>query len=55
MAGQTCTLTLNNVLPNMVTPDIQANYGVGQLTGVFLTFMYDCVLDISGAGASVQM
>jgi hypothetical protein len=55
MAGQTCTLTLQNVTPNMTTPQIQATYGIGQITGVFLTFCYDCVLDISGAGASVQM
>jgi hypothetical protein len=56
MAGQTCTLTLNNVtIPSDTNTPGMVQNGAAALTGVFLTFMYDCVLDISGAGASVQM
>jgi hypothetical protein len=55
MAGQTCTLTLTNVLPNIANAGAQAQAGIANITGVFLTFMYDSVLDITGAGCSVQM
>jgi hypothetical protein len=34
---------------------VVAQNGIGAITGVFMTYIYDCVLDISGAGASVQM
>jgi hypothetical protein len=55
MAGQTCTLTLTNVISNVASAQVQAQNGIAGITGVFLTFMYDSVLDITGAGASVQM
>jgi hypothetical protein len=55
MAGQTVTLILNNILPPGVTPEEQQAAGVGSITGVYLSFVYDSVLDVTGAGASVQM
>jgi hypothetical protein len=54
-AGQTVTLVLNNILPPAATPQGMINNGAGSITGVYLTFVYDSVLDISGAGASIQM
>jgi hypothetical protein len=56
MAGQTCTLTLNNVtVASQANIENFTNNGCAALSGVFLTFMHDAVLEISGAGASVQM
>jgi hypothetical protein len=57
MAGQTCTLTLTNVLPPNTPAAVAqaAQNGIGALRGVYMTYIYDCVFDISGAGASVQM
>jgi hypothetical protein len=54
-AGQTVTLVLNNILPPAATALGRAANGAASITGVYLTFVYDSVLDISGAGASIQM
>jgi hypothetical protein len=55
MAGQTVTLVLTNILPTLATVLTRQNNGSGSITGVYITFVYDSVLDISGAGASIQM
>ena len=56
MAGQTVTLVLNNILPpNGVNPDEIAENANGLISGVYLTFIYDSVLNVTGAGAELQM
>jgi hypothetical protein len=55
MSGSTVTLQLRNLLPPGSTPQGFMQNGMASVTGVYLTFIYDSVLDISGAGASIQM
>jgi hypothetical protein len=55
MAGQTVTLVLNHILPPGNPPAVQLqNNANASLTSCYLTFVYDAVLDITGAGCSVQ-
>jgi hypothetical protein len=48
-AGETVTLQCTN-LPS---GDDLPNYGIGQITGVYLTFIASSILDISASGCSV--
>jgi hypothetical protein len=55
MAGQTVTLVLNHILPPGNAPAVQLQENANaSLTSCYLTFVYDCVLDVTGAGCSVQ-
>jgi hypothetical protein len=49
-AGETVTLQCTN-LPS---GDDLPNFGIGQITGVYLTFFADSILNISGSGCTIQ-
>jgi hypothetical protein len=56
MAGQSVNLHLNHVLPPGNPPNAQdlLNNGNSSLSGVYLHFLYDAILNVTGAGAELQ-